>query len=284
MEPILSKPRNRCVLTVDLRFFQDDANGEYGLTHRDTMQGENGADGFNAFYDAQGLFHDIFEHHHENTHKYFRGQYAMNIGGEMAAMGAMWYYYSTLGLYRRLSTSYHAPGAMMRQTTESLVCEAIGEGYCNFGYTLESNVPKQKPIEDSELEYQIKELYTNAKKYQRHSSDPAFKADGEIYRKSVTFRKVADLHRWGYRYAQKLVPHNYENQLTLHQFFDFWGDFCKRNPAEELANLARGIQFKLYRNQAGLISWKAWILYGSNKVRITKHFSIDDLYSDGQVI
>lgn len=271
-QPAISKPRNRCALTVDLRFFQDDANGEWGLTHKDTMQSDRGTDGFNAFYDAQGLFHDVFEHHHEHTNRFFRGDYAMNVGGEMAAMGAMWYYYSRLGLSRRLNSAYHAPGAMMRQTTESLVTEAIGEGYCQFGHTLESNVPRQSPIEDSELEYQIEELYQKARTYRRREygsntvGKPVQDAReeerqyGEHYRQSVTRRKVKDLHRWGYRYAKRLIPDRGENHATLSEFFEF----------------------KIYRSGEGLISWKAWIVpqYGSSKVRVTQYLMLDDLYAD----
>ena len=39
----------RLVKTVELVFFQDDANGEYGLAHKETYD-QNQGNGFNAFW------------------------------------------------------------------------------------------------------------------------------------------------------------------------------------------------------------------------------------------
>lgn len=294
------KVKSRCVHTVELKFFEDDANGEWGLAHKNTIDGDMGSDGFNAFYDATGIFHDVFEHWFERKHKYFMGDYAMNIGGEMAAMGAMWYYYSDLGVTDRDMNpqSIYSMSEKMRRSTQDLVTEAIGEGYCNFGNTLESNVPKQKQTEDYELEYQINELILAVKKYNRDRYNESShdlvlnqsviderernKEFGRAYKKSVTKSKVANLHRWGYNMAQKLVPHSWENRGVLTEFISFWRAFCKDNPAEEIANHLKGITFKLYRDSTGLISWKAFgqlkAGYGKTEVLITKHFTQDDLF------
>ena len=138
-------------------FFEDDATGEYGLTHKQTY---NHNISFNAFWSGIGIFHDIFEHYHEYS-KYFLGQYAMNIGGEMAAMGHMTYYVEKLGVYNRLKQGYNFRGTEHAaiETTSSMVEEAIQEGYSNYGYTLESNVPKQAPINETDLEYELKDFY-----------------------------------------------------------------------------------------------------------------------------
>ena len=82
------------VRCVRMKFFQDSDNGEWGLTHDDTQSGD---ECFNAFWSATGIFHDVFEHAHEHS-KYFRGEAALNVGGEMAAMGAMYYFIHRLGL------------------------------------------------------------------------------------------------------------------------------------------------------------------------------------------
>lgn len=121
--------------TVTLKLFQDDATGEYGFAHKNTI----GADcSFNAFFTGVGIFHDVFEHWFEYEHKYFKGNYAMNVAGEMAANGACWYLYDTLGLhgYRELSkNSMFNFSENIRHNTESLIIESVKYGYCNFGYT-----------------------------------------------------------------------------------------------------------------------------------------------------
>lgn len=288
---LIAASRKRCVHTVELRFFEDDANGEWGVTHKDTIDSDNG---FNAIWNAQMMFHDVFEHAHEHTNRFFRGDFAMNVGGEMAAMGAMWYYYNTLGLHERMTNDYYSPSDNMRLTTEGNCIEAVSSAYSNFGDTLLSNVPRQRPTDDCDLEYQIRKLVKNVKDYKRREYGPAVVGQpiqeerdrewqyGEDYRKSVTFRRVADLHRYGYRMAEKLVPNTYENCETLREFWQFWDDFCKRNPAEEMAQYVRGITVKVYR-KGNEVSWKAWanLQYGAkvSKVLLTNNFGMDDLYS-----
>lgn len=296
----MSTKRSRLVHTVELRLFEDDSTGEYGLTHTDTCEGGSG-DGFNAFYDAKGIFHDVFEHWFERRHKYFQGIYAMNVGGEMAAMGAAMYYYDTLGLSERpLSrNSIYAFSDQIRLTTESMVTEAIGEGYCNFGATLECAVPRQRES-CAELECQIEQLARNVRQYRPRdfysivdeSARQAIEDErarnrqfGEDYRKSATASKIRRLHRWGYHMASKLVPNHYDNRDTLTEFLTFWEAFCKRNPAEELANVLRGITFKVYRDTEERISWKAFAMpsvgTGLRPMEIHKWFSMDDLYAAG---
>lgn len=270
------------IKTVKLKFFCDDANGEYGLTHEDTIDSDNS---FNAFWDGRGIFHDIFEHSHEYTNKYFRGEYAMNVGGEMTAMGMMWYYIDVLGIHERLYDrpyQRYTPGQTMKETTLSLVQEALYSGYCNFGYSLESNVPKQRPTDNGELECQIVDFMSDVKEYKdRHIEDEQERAFAEQYRASVTFRKVADLHRYGFRLAERFVPDTTENRNTLTDFIEYWDDLCKRNSAEDMANAFKGITFKIYKEQ-GEISWTATFesgdiyQYNDVKVKQGRHFWLDD--------
>ncbi len=243
----------KLIKKVGLRFFQDNANGEYGLTHNETIDDDNG---FNAFWDGQGLFHDVFEHAHEHTDKHFRGEYAMNIGGEMAAMGAMWYYYDELGMHLRLRGTYRSPGDDMRLSTESMIQEAISHGYTSFGNELLSNVPKQNETNNSELECQIETFSHNVLGFEVKATDESERGYAQAYKDSVTSEKIADLHRYGYRMAEKMIPRNYGNGNTLCEFLSFWNNFCKQHKAEDLQNYLRGIEFSIYR-EGDEISWKA---------------------------
>jgi len=274
----------RLVKKIELTFFQDDANGEWGLTHKDTYDNRYGSS-FNAFWSGMGIFHDIFEHSHEHQNKYFRGDYAMNIGGEMTAMGAMWYYIDQLGMHNRLNNrSIHAPSDIMRMSTQDMVHESIEYGGGQYGSVLESNVPKQRPTDNSELEYQISEYWKKVKGFDPEKNHDEEKEYGYQYKNSVTFRKIADLHRYGYRMAERFVPDNFDNRTTLIDFFDVWENFCKTHPAEEMKNMFSGVTFNIYKEN-DRITWKAILhtadrFYIANDVTLTAenigHFSPED--------
>jgi len=274
----------RLVKKIELTFFQDDANGEWGLTHKDTFDNSYGSS-FNAFWSGMGIFHDIFEHSHEHQNKYFRGDYAMNIGGEMAAMGAMWYYIDQLGVYNRLNNnSIYSPGDIMRKSTEDMVQETIEYGGGQFGSVLESNVPKQRPTENNELEYQISEYWKKVKGFNPEKNDTEIEYCKQ-YKNSVSFRKIADLHRYGYRMGERFVPDNYDNQTTLTDFFNVWETFCKNHPAEEMKNNFRDVTFNIYKEN-DRITWKAIFhsadRFSTKDATITAknigHFSIEDYW------
>lgn len=235
-------------MKVRFRFFQDDATGDWGVTHEDTFADNSP---FNAMWSGTMFFHDVFEHWHEYQHKHFLGKNAMNVGGEMAAMGAMYYYINELGIHNRLSSRrYNTDGDIMRMTTEDMVCEAIKYGGAFYGNTLECGVPYQKPVDDGEFEYQLQKFWKNVK------GCIVGKVGSREYKDSVTFRKIANLHRWGYRMAAKLIPLSRENRCTLCDFIDYWDDFCKANKAEDLANYYRGITFTLTKKR-GVLRWRA---------------------------
>lgn len=273
----------RLIKTVELSFFRDNATGEYGLCHKDTQDSDNG---FNAFWNGMLIFHDVFEHSHEYQNKYFRGDYAMNVGGEMAAMGAMWYYYNVLGVYNRMDANgYHAPGDRMRETTHGEIKEALYSGHCQFGNELLSNVPKQRPTEDSELEYQIEKMWNQTKTAPIKCTNEDEIEFAQNYKKSVTFRKIADLHRYGYRMGERLVPQNFDNRIMCVNFMEVWDDFCKNNTAEDMQNSFSGLTIKLYKEN-DRITWKGVFhskdRYSIKDVTITpesmKYFSIEDAW------
>ncbi len=86
----------------------------------------------------------------------------------------------------------------------------------------------------------------------------------------MNFRKIADLHRWGFKEAERYIPDNYENRNTLCEFIDFWDEFCKNNNAEDLASYFKGITIKVYKN-GDVIIWKAFAIpqYGTG-LKITE--------------
>lgn len=263
---------------IELKFFEDDANGEWGLAHENLFNGGIWDDcPFNAFWGETGIFHDVWEHYFEKKHKYFQGEYALNVGGEMAAMGHLWYYYNCLGLSKRLTHVYRPPGEITVNTTASLIEEAIKEGYCNFGNKLLSNIPKQSPIDDyGEMDYWINKFIKECKDWK--CSENEYLDYSNTYKKSITLRKVLDLHRWGYRQAERLVPNNWENRAMLVEFMDFWKKFCENNRAEDLAKSFKGITFKIYREKE-IVSWKAILISKDifiNDYKITHFHNIED--------
>lgn len=247
---------------VRMKFFQDDATGEWGLAHKETYNDNNA---FNAGWGALMIFHDVFEHWHEYNHKYFQGKNAMNVGGEMAAMGAMWYFYNEMGISERMNGfgGYYSPCERMRQTTESEIEEAIKSGYTRYGDTLECGVPYQRPVEDGELDYQCRKLAENAHRWGFRSNSQYDTEDerniSKTYKKSVTLSKIQRLHRWGYHNAERFIPNNAENRATLREFWEYWGRFTKELDAEEMARLFDHIEFTVTKRK-GLVSWTAKLI------------------------
>lgn len=275
-------------MKVLLKFFQDDATGEWGVSHKDTYDDPQSP--FNSGWNDTMIFHDVFEHWHEKKHKYFMGKYAMNVGGEMAAMGAMWYFVNNMGFGKRLDrNSIYTEGERMRQTTEGEIEETICYGYARYGNTLECSVPYQLPVEDSELEYQCEQMWKNVKdlnfKPQGSYDQTSEKNGSQIYKKSVTLGKIQRLHRWGYRNAERMIPRNSENINMLYEFWEYWGKFTKQNSAEELANMFDGIEFNVKKHK-GVVSWTATLKgkfeikdfkISSNKLRYIPY--VEDFYT-----
>lgn len=252
------------VHSVKLEFFEDENTGEWGLSHPNSIRC---ATPFNAFFTGIGIFHDVLEHWFEDKHKYFLGRNSFNVGGEMAAMGAMWYYFETLGVSNRLNySSFYTPQDNTRATTENMIQEAIEYDYIQYGDTLESGVPHQKPTENSELEYIISKMWGNVKKMNPgiHSEDN--KESAIAYKKSVTHRKIADLHRWGYRMAERLVPENYHNSNELYSFLEYLNEFTKNHDAEELSRFCNYMQVDIYKHR-GEISIKVKLLFEMGLVK-----------------
>lgn len=266
---------------VKLSLFQDDATGDYGLAHSNAIDVESP---FNAFWSHQGIFHDVFEHYFEDVHKYFRGDYAFNIGGEVAAMGHYAYYMNHFyPSDRNFSVFNYRPihelviGGTVGEMEDAILC-----GHSNFGSTLECRVPKQKSnyfmddiIYDHHL--QVKQMRPN--KYNEHEYEP--KEFGILYKKSVTLQKLRNLYTWGYKQAEKIAPRNPQNKEAIEGFLSFWKEVTENNKAEDLYNWSfRHIEFTIYRGEN--LKWKAeWILQDGTRIKATKY--LEDAFYETQL-
>lgn len=240
---------------------EDNATGEYGLI-------PVGCEGFNAFWDGVGIFHDVFEHWFENKHKYFIGEAALNRGGECAAMGAAMYYWECLGVSNRPLGSYHYFMDSARMENEYALKEAITQGYMDFGSVLESNVPYQKQIKGGDLEYEVEKLYEGVQLAELSQDNPKYSKE---VKDSVTLAKLRNLYRWGYRMAERLVPDKQDNQNTCYEFIEFFNKFCRNNTAESFAG---GQMEVIVRKDKGIISWKAFILIDGERIRIKDPYEL----------
>lgn len=249
---------------VKTDFFCDDASGNYGLAHSNTIKSNGGADGFNAFWDGRGIFHDVFEHAHEHS-ECFHGDAAMNIGGEMAAMGAMYYFIETLYVLKRRFNSFRSGSDSVINETIGYIEEAIEYGQTNFGETLVSNVGEVKETEKGEFEeidLIVQDYFNRIKAIKSDYFADDFFASDEImlrerFRASITEDKLKNLHRWGYREAKRIAPINHENTFKLNNFISFWSDFTKKHDAEKLANYFHGITFFVFHDKNDCVFWRA---------------------------
>ena len=243
-----TKPTSYKVL---LTFFQDNANGEYGLAH------ENAIDrGFNAFWTGQGIFHDVFEHYFEENNKYFQNKFGFNIGGEICAMGHLAYYWEMARPEnRKLSDRSTYPFEhSIAHTTISDMEEAISEGYTNFGSRLECAVPKQKDVNSYILTNIIHEhLYCMEV---ATISEKCYEIEAaKEFKRSITDNKIINLYTYGYKLAEQIAPNTEHNKKALFDFIDFWKEFCSNHSAKELTNEFKHVEFTITTGEE--IKWTA---------------------------
>jgi hypothetical protein len=258
--------RKKLLRKVDLRFFQDEANGEWGVTHKETCPGNGHGEEFNAFWDGIGIFHDVFEHAHEFTDKYFKAYpYVLTTAGEMVAMGAAIYYRNRLLVSNRErgGPSFYTFTQSCRNETLDRQVETIHGDGGQYSGPLESCVPAQEDTEDGELEWAAETHWQKILEAKQevgkrvYQQDPDEIARAQEFADSVTAEKITNLYRYGYHMAEKLMGEGLHNHNAAHYFIEFWNDFCKRNTAEKMAAHYKGIVFRLYRDENGELSWTA---------------------------
>jgi hypothetical protein len=219
---------------VILRLHEDD-NGLHGLCH------DNAVGVFDAFWSADGVFHDVFEHYFEGQSPYFSGIYMHTIFGEMAASGA--------GIALRslgIDSFRHRRATNGRDYTADTwyeVREALKEGCCN--YPIDSTlckVPWQSQPDNynysswlSEYEYKLNSLYNN---------------NPEIIRQ-LRFGSVRNCYAWGYKRVLKLIKDRDKAYDNLDAFLMYWNDITKQSARDigihdEYAYELRSFKFKVY--------------------------------------
>jgi hypothetical protein len=242
-----------------LTFFCDNANGQWGVSHINTIKEDEG-NAFNAFWSPLGIFHDVFEHYFEGVHRRFRGDAFRNVSGEVVAMGHMTYY-----IYGLRSSARYGDGPYYRgldQTiidgTHSYIQEAIEDGHVNYGRCFYSNIPQQKRTRNYHLEclidehgYQVRKL--RYKKDRWHSGDE--QEWSREYKRSLTYTKLASCYRYGWKMAERLVPTNEFNWQAVEDFYTYWGRVCKED-AEELSRLIYRLHFKVWKDRQHRIRWR----------------------------
>lgn len=259
--------------------FDDDskrAGSGMGVLPKGTVDPDSG---FDPNWSGEMIFHDVLEHWHEHEDPFFRDKFAMNVGGEMTAVGAMFYFYDVMNCYPRLGNRLErwTPADITINTTFSEVEQAVADGYCNFGYKLNCGVPRQLPA-DEEMEAVLEEYWARFKQLKiggrypgdrrlRHVRDQLRSA--RAYHNSVKKWKIFDLHRYGWHQAKKDFPPTCRNCVKIEEFLQFWTKFCTREPADELGMYYHHIIFSLYHEgpKKEMFTWTAKFVSHDRAIR-----------------
>lgn len=190
-------------------FGVDEATGCSGCLPEKYKESE-----FNYSWNATMIFHDTVEHYFENQNKYFRKDYAWNIGGEMVAMGGLYYLYDAFTLSKRFGNSSFNCEQMIMNTGKYDLLESGSHGNFSYGYELLCNIPYQRPVQ-SYMEDFIIEIFNDFKKSKIETFYKEELEHCQKFRNSVTLEKLRRLYRWGYRNAEKRFPNTYHNSYML---------------------------------------------------------------------
>jgi len=218
--------------SVKLELTQDE-DGTWGLL-------PDGSDdyGFNSFWTGVGIFHDVFEHYFEMENKYFMGDYAFNIGGEIAAMGHLAYYKTHFDISKR--SSRYIDDQSLIDTTFDHDFFYGHKDYPDFGDILMSKVPRVRKSLPYGVENLINEHHYRVKEIE-------LKTEAVIrYKKSFTYGKIRDLYAWGFNRASKIIPRSDENRPFINEFCEYWDNFCKKYTPEELEYGVNAFVFRVY--------------------------------------
>lgn len=266
-----SKPRRRKVHETTLVIAE--YGGDYGLLPKWVANNQREEE-FQPFTSARGIFHDVFEHWFEGEHISFRGEAALTVGGEIAAMGA-YLYYTERGVVPSSGFSDHQDIAL--RTTLDLLDDGVQ-------YPVPVSHVGRIPKQDSRMEEYLR-LYLErlgakrAKAEERHAEltesfgdpdqmlfpfeeEPARwlgyalqESESVVERLRGTDRKaVVNLHRWGWVQARRIVPPGFRTE-DLHDFSLFWDQF--RSPDfERFSSCYRELVFKIYHTGRS-VEWSA---------------------------
>lgn len=228
---------NKVRYEVTLVLHEDD-NGTWGLCPKDSV----GV--FDAFWGADGVFHDVFEHYFEGQHRYFSGRYMHTIYGEMAASGAA-IALSELGIdnFRYRNSSYSRDFTVDTWYILDEALQADDDRYEAYPIAKElCIVPRQKiPYSYNlstwitEYEYKLMEVYESR----------------TYLKRPVKLSSVRNTYAWGYKQAAKLVTDRKLSYYNLDEFLTQWHSITTADVKElriddEMAYPVRSFQFKVY--------------------------------------
>ena len=199
---------------IELWFCYEGEEQMWGLAPAESID-EKGCSLFKPFYRPRQIFHDVFEHNFEAKHPYFTGKHAFQKEGEIAAMGA-WYYYGTkprLNQALEFSRNIHDCKSVIKETFASW----------NPSVPLDSCVPLQEEIFDTNLEWLIEQIAS------KHC---------------VNQNIITNLLYWGHHRANSYIK-TLEDELEAIKFLKFWGTFSKTNLPEKLWEQWKGIRFEI---------------------------------------
>ncbi len=247
-------------MKVELQFFEDDATGGYGLAHRNSID-----EGFNAFFNPIGIFHDIMEHYFEDIHPNFSGKYAFNYGGEIAASGHAAWYIHGLGLSARW-TDIKAPNNIEDAFARGVGLEdELCYGNTRFGDELlckPRNIYTLHPNYSMFVTYHW--YYWN--KMLEETTPRGCSQNVQIanrLRKSLSLRKLEALYGWGYYTAKKLVPPTDENRQAIEDLYEDIKRFTQHNDPYYLVN--RFKYFTAYITPGNKLKYRFTVSDGINE-------------------
>lgn len=243
------------VNTVEFVLEEDEATGEYGFipakSYRDNKD-------FNACTTAEFLFHDVFEHWFEDSHKYFLEEYAYDRSGEMVAAACCYYYCYVLGIRNRIiknkyrKTSYEED--LLYADFEAILSYIYYDDDNYAKNKLKSCIPYQDRIDDNYFEDLIERSYDRFQNELKAKNSGGKVKENPRYEKSVTLKKVRNLFRYGYKMAELYIPNTIHNQERLIEFIDFWNLFFKKINLSYLSDDYESLTFRIYKTRSK-IEW-----------------------------
>lgn len=227
----------------------EDCNGQWGTMPLACYDPDDIL--FNVFWSGNGgIHHDVFEHYFELRHKYFLGDYGINVLGEIVAHGHMNYYANELQCSMRTAMNGDCLSEdIIIEGTLDYIQDNCGQGWSLYGDTLMSKIPYQKPG-SVYTETLIEEYLKKLKEIRVHPT-------GEKYYNSCTPEKIRNAHRLGERMARKLCPDTNTNRRIMDDFIAYWDEFCKDHEAHSVARSYDRIIFDVHTKHKELV-WNAW--------------------------
>ncbi len=199
---------------VKLKYFQQEDSELWGFTHVNTV------DKFDPFYEAAGIFHDVFEHYFEGT-GYFKDDGFCNLFGEMVATGHKFYITNMLGVDCFKYRLYHRGISDWTVDTRYILFDYLKNDYCD--YPVEGlNIPYQKPIDNSFFEQTIDDYVGRIKDFK------------SLKHKSYICKQIRRAYRFGYRMAQKKWGISHKVTEMLDKFLLEWFNIMRLNDKESI--------------------------------------------------